>query len=157
MFFVCFHAEARGLILHFEKISSAGSKVNCQPGLQVLPRKTNSPKENFCYELEGLSSSIGLHCWMWLPHLAIYRWFSPLLLFITLLSTIVVLLLLHVTLRIHIFLWLLAQNRLVTMNNLKKRNMNKPEDCIRLSLSVYLLFIGCIVASQFWLEIAIFF
>lgn len=32
--------------------------------------------------------------------------------------------------RIHIFLWLLANNRLVTRDNLDKRNMGKPLDCV---------------------------
>ena len=61
--------------------------------------------------------------------------------------------------RIHIFLWLLANNKLMTRDNLKKRNMNKPEDCIFCSEneSIDHLFFQCIVANQLWHFISDFF
>jgi hypothetical protein len=59
---------------------------------------------------------------------------------------------LHVPPRVHIFLWLLAHNKLMTRDNLEKRNLDKPEDCVFCCEleSINHLFFYCIVARQIW-------
>jgi hypothetical protein len=37
---------------------------------------------------------------------------------------------LHIPHIVHIFLWLLSHHKLITRDNRKKRNLNKPADCI---------------------------
>lgn len=37
---------------------------------------------------------------------------------------------LHVPPKIHVFLWLVSHNRIMTRDNLKKRNIKKPEGCV---------------------------
>jgi hypothetical protein len=66
---------------------------------------------------------------------------------------------LHIPPRVHIFLWLLSQNKLMTRDNLKKRNMNKPECCIFCldDESIDHLFFKCIVAKHIWQIISDFF
>lgn len=66
---------------------------------------------------------------------------------------------LHIPPRVHIFLWLLAHNKLMTRDNLKKRNMDKPENCMFCSHneSVHRPLFDCIVAKQIWQEISLFF
>jgi hypothetical protein len=61
--------------------------------------------------------------------------------------------------RIHIFLWLLSQGKFMTRDNLKKRHLNKPEDCLFCSEqeSIQHLFFDCVVASNTWSLIAEFF
>jgi hypothetical protein len=57
---------------------------------------------------------------------------------------------LHIPPRVHIFLWLLPQNKLMTRDNMKKINLNKPECCIFLSEdeSIDHFFFKCIVARH---------
>jgi hypothetical protein len=54
--------------------------------------------------------------------------------------------------RVHIFLWLLSHNKLMTRDNLLKRNLNKPVCCVFCSEneSIDHLFFQCIVAKQIW-------
>lgn len=54
--------------------------------------------------------------------------------------------------RIHIFLGLLLYNKLMTRDNLLKRNMKKPEDCVFCSCheTVCHLFFECVVAKEIW-------
>jgi len=54
--------------------------------------------------------------------------------------------------KIHIFLWLLANNKLMTRDNLRKRMIMKPLDCVFCceNESVDHLFFGCVVAKTFW-------
>jgi hypothetical protein len=61
--------------------------------------------------------------------------------------------------RIHIFLWLIMHNKIMTRDNLKKRNLNKPETCVFCSEpeSVQHLFFDCIVARNVWQKISSFF
>jgi hypothetical protein len=61
--------------------------------------------------------------------------------------------------RIHIFLWLLANNKLMTQDNLEKRKMWKPincEFCNELE-SIAHLFFNCLVARNVWSSISTFF
>jgi hypothetical protein len=32
--------------------------------------------------------------------------------------------------RIHVFLWLIMHKKIMTRDNMKKRNLNKPKDCV---------------------------
>ena len=54
--------------------------------------------------------------------------------------------------RVHIFLWLLFYNKLMTRDNFKKRNLQKPEECVFCSYkeSVFHLFFECVVAKEIW-------
>jgi hypothetical protein len=54
--------------------------------------------------------------------------------------------------RVHIFLWLLSNNNLMTRDNLQKRNLGKPVCCMFCSdnESVEHLFFRCIVAKNIW-------
>ena len=63
---------------------------------------------------------------------------------------------LHIPPRVHIFLWLLGHNKLMTRDNLLKRHLNKPEDCVFCSEleSIDHLFFNCIVAKQIWQTIS---
>lgn len=56
---------------------------------------------------------------------------------------------------IHIFLWLVAYNKVMTRDNLLKRNMQKTLNCVFCSEheSVQHLFCECVVALQVWKEI----
>jgi mannosylglycoprotein endo-beta-mannosidase len=61
--------------------------------------------------------------------------------------------------RVHIFLWLFANNKLMTRDNMLKRNLGKPTDCIFCSEeeSVDHLFFSCIVATKIWELVSEFF
>jgi hypothetical protein len=50
-------------------------------------------------------------------------------------------------------------NKIMTRDNLKKRNLNRPETCVFCSCneSIQHLFFKCIVAKLVWVEIADFF
>jgi hypothetical protein len=52
--------------------------------------------------------------------------------------------------RVHKFVWLFANNKLMTRDNMLKRNLGKPTDCIFYSKeeSVDHLFFSCIVATK---------
>lgn len=54
--------------------------------------------------------------------------------------------------RVHVFLWLLFYNKLMTRDNLLKRNLKKPEDCVFCSCkeSICHLFFECVVAQEIW-------
>jgi len=54
--------------------------------------------------------------------------------------------------KIHVFLWLLSNNKLMTVDNLAERGIHKPLDCKFCSEkeSVHHLFFDCIVARQLW-------
>ena len=57
--------------------------------------------------------------------------------------------------RIHIFLWLLSQNKILTRDNLRKRGMPKPLECsfCKDIESVHHLFFECIVARLLWRDV----
>jgi hypothetical protein len=61
--------------------------------------------------------------------------------------------------RIHVFLWLIMHNKIMTRDNMKKRKLNKPEDCVFCSEpeSVQHLFFDCFVARNVWQEVSCFF
>ena len=61
--------------------------------------------------------------------------------------------------RVHIFLWLLSNNKLMTHDNLEKRNIGKPLDCVFCNdlESIDHLFFKCIVASSIWKSVSAFF
>lgn len=61
--------------------------------------------------------------------------------------------------RIHIFIWLLSHNRIMTRDNLKKKDIEKPEDCVFCTEkeSVNHLFFDCVVARALWCEVSMFF
>lgn len=61
--------------------------------------------------------------------------------------------------RIHVFLWLLFHNKIMTRDNLNKRNMKKPEECVfcLCKESVQHLFFECIVAKNIWNTLNLFF
>lgn len=56
--------------------------------------------------------------------------------------------------KIHTFLWLLAKNKLPTRDNLEKRKMGKPTDCVFCAQkeSINHLFFECAVAQCVWAE-----
>lgn len=58
--------------------------------------------------------------------------------------------------RIHIFLWLFSSNKIMARDNLKKRNMNKPVECVFCAEhgSVQHLFFDCLVAKLVWQEVS---
>jgi hypothetical protein len=66
---------------------------------------------------------------------------------------------LHKAPRVHIFLWLLSQNKLITRDNMKKIYLSKPECCIFYAEdeSIDHLFFKCIVARHIWQIISDFF
>ena len=66
---------------------------------------------------------------------------------------------LHVPPRVHVFLWLLSQNKLMTRDNLNKRKLNKPECCTFCTEdeSIEHLFFQCIVAKHVWHFVSEFF
>jgi hypothetical protein len=53
--------------------------------------------------------------------------------------------------KVQLFLWLLSHNKLAIMDNLKKRGMDKPEQCCFCSEkeSIGHLFFECVVVSEF--------
>ena len=61
--------------------------------------------------------------------------------------------------RVNIFLWLLANNKLMTKYNLKKRGIEKPPECLFCSEneSIQHLFFDCVVAKQIWKHVSDFF
>jgi hypothetical protein len=61
--------------------------------------------------------------------------------------------------RVHIFLWLFANNKLMTRDNLQKRNLGKPTCCVFYNEdeTVSHLFFNCIVANIVWGEVSDFF
>ena len=54
--------------------------------------------------------------------------------------------------KIHVFLWLLSNNKLMTVDNLTGRGIEKPLDCqfCKENESIQHLFFGCTVARQLW-------
>ena len=58
----------------------------------------------------------------------------------------------EVPLRIHIFLWLMAKNKLLTRDNLQKRQTVDDATCLFCSdpKSIEHLFFGCVVAIELW-------
>jgi hypothetical protein len=61
--------------------------------------------------------------------------------------------------RIHVFLWLLSHNKIMTIENLLKRGISKPEACLLSSdnESVNHLFFDCVVAKRMWSYVECFF
>lgn len=59
---------------------------------------------------------------------------------------------LHVPPKIHVFLWLISHNKIITRDNLRKRHIIKPLDCVFCSEteSVHHLFFDCVVARYVW-------
>lgn len=66
---------------------------------------------------------------------------------------------LHVPPKIHVFLWLVSHNKIMTRDNLRKRHKIKPLDCVFCSEneSVHHLFFGCVVAKYVWTVIGEYF
>jgi hypothetical protein len=58
--------------------------------------------------------------------------------------------------RVHIFLWLLSNNKLMTRDNLKKRHLGKPISCEFCSEpeTISHLFFDCIVARRSWSSVS---
>ena len=54
--------------------------------------------------------------------------------------------------KIHVFLWLLSNNKLMTRDNLRKRHIIKPLDCVYCvcNESIQHLFFDCVVAKCTW-------
>ena len=54
--------------------------------------------------------------------------------------------------RIHIFLWLLGHNKLMTKSNLLKRHIDRGEDCLFCTCKEDMthLFFECVVSSNIW-------
>ena len=54
--------------------------------------------------------------------------------------------------KIHVFLWLLSNNKLMTRDNLRKRHIIKPLDCVYCCCdeSIHHLFFDCVVAKNLW-------
>jgi hypothetical protein len=54
--------------------------------------------------------------------------------------------------KIHIFLWLVSHNKIMTRDNLKKRHVNKPGDCVFCSdlESIHHLLFDCVTARSTW-------
>ena len=54
--------------------------------------------------------------------------------------------------KIHIFLWLVSYNKIMTRDNLRKRHIIKPLDCVFCSSekSIQHLFFYCVVAKIIW-------
>jgi hypothetical protein len=54
--------------------------------------------------------------------------------------------------KIQLFLWLLAHNKLATVDNLNRKGMHKPEECVFCSEkeSIGHLFFECAVATTVW-------
>lgn len=61
--------------------------------------------------------------------------------------------------RIHVFLWLLFHNKLMTRDNLEKRKFRNPKDRVFCSCnaSIEHMFFDCIVAKQVWGKVSEFF
>ena len=61
--------------------------------------------------------------------------------------------------RVQIFLWLLSNNKLMTRDNLLKRNMHKPVDCVFCCEleTINHLFFDCLVSSIIWEKVSLFF
>jgi hypothetical protein len=66
---------------------------------------------------------------------------------------------LHVPPRIHTFLWLLSKDKLMTKDNLQKRNLNKPLDCVfcKEHETINHIFFDCVVARNVWEKVSEFF
>ena len=54
--------------------------------------------------------------------------------------------------KIHVFMWLLANNKLMTRDNLRKRHIIKPLECVFCSEAETCshLFFDCVVSRQIW-------
>lgn len=63
---------------------------------------------------------------------------------------------LHIPPRVHIFLWLLSKNKLLTRDNLAKRRKLEDNTCLFCAETetVHHLFFGCVVAQQIWVGLA---
>jgi hypothetical protein len=61
--------------------------------------------------------------------------------------------------RIHVFLWLIMHNKIMTRDNMKKKNLNKPQDCVFCfeSESGQHLFFDSFVARNVWQAASCFF
>ena len=59
--------------------------------------------------------------------------------------------------RVQVFLWLLSHNKLMTKDNLAKRGIEKPLDCVYCidKETIAHLFFGCVVAKQIWRQVSI--
>src|SRR3954469_6233403 len=60
--------------------------------------------------------------------------------------------------KIHVFLWLLANNKIMPRDNLQKRHIIKPLDCVFCCEleTVHHLFFDCIVAKNIWKTVSSF-
>jgi hypothetical protein len=55
--------------------------------------------------------------------------------------------------KIHLFLWLLSHNRLATVDNLNRKGMIKPAQCVFFVRKIKVLitsFLKCVVAREVW-------
>lgn len=61
--------------------------------------------------------------------------------------------------RVHMFLWLLSHNKLMTKDNLLKRGIEKPPECVFCfeHETVHHLCFGCVVAKRIWKTVSDFF
>ena len=59
---------------------------------------------------------------------------------------------LNVPPRVHVFLWLLSHNKIMTKDNLRKRQIFKPEECLFCSEkeTVHHLMFDCVVSKIIW-------
>ena len=59
--------------------------------------------------------------------------------------------------RVQVFLWLLSHNKLMTKDNLAKRGIEKPPDCVYCTDKETMdqLYFGCVVAKQIWRRVSI--
>ena len=58
--------------------------------------------------------------------------------------------------KIHIFLWLMSHNKMMTRDNMQKREMDKPLDCVfcKEKETITHLFHECVVAKEIWASIS---
>uniref|UniRef100_A0A0A8Y3J5 Reverse transcriptase zinc-binding domain-containing protein n=1 Tax=Arundo donax TaxID=35708 RepID=A0A0A8Y3J5_ARUDO len=58
--------------------------------------------------------------------------------------------------RLHVFLWLLSKNRVLTRDNLAKRQFVNDKTCLFCSEedTVFHLFFGCVVSARMWNELS---
>lgn len=54
--------------------------------------------------------------------------------------------------KLNVFLWLFSQNKIMTRDDLRKRHLKKPLECVfcKEPESVHHLFFECVVAKVFW-------
>jgi hypothetical protein len=105
---------------------------------ETLDLKEGNDSLVWCYQNSGVYSMQSLYAIIY------YRGVSPV--YVPAVWNIVV------PPKIHLFLWLLAYNKLATVDNLNKRGMSKPLQC-RFCMeeeSITHLFFGCVVARNVW-------